>query len=80
MVFDGENKEMLFKLKSPYYLISKFLGHSNEKNLSNKLDKKHVDEEYYPLIDHLKENREAFKAMTELEKIAYIQKYLRDNI
>ena len=80
MIFDGENKDMLFKLKSPHYLISKFLGRSNEKNLNNKLDKKHVDEEYYPLIDYLKENREAFKAMTELEKIAYIQEYLRYNI
>ncbi|WP_298644733.1 RNA ligase [uncultured Cardiobacterium sp.] len=80
MVFDGESKAMLCKLKSPYYLISKFLGRSNEKNLNHKLDKKHVDEEYYPLIDHLKENREIFKAMAELEKIAYIQAYLRNNI
>ena len=43
MVFDAQNGEMLFKLKSPYYLISKFLGRSNEGNIGRKLDKRHVE-------------------------------------
>ena len=77
MVFDADTGEMLFKLKSPYYLISKFLGRSNEGNISRKLDKRHVDEEFYPLIDHIRDHREAFNAMPELDKIAFIQAFLR---
>ena len=77
MVFDAQNGEMLFKLKSPYYLISKFLGRSNEGNIGRKLDKRHVDEEFYPLIDHIRDHREAFNAMPELDKIAFIQAFLR---
>ena len=77
MVFDAQNDEMLFKLKSPYYLISKFLGRSNEGNIGRKLDKRHVDEEFYPLIDHIREHQEAFNAMPELDKIAFIQAFLK---
>ena len=71
---------MLFKLKSPYYLVSKFLGRSNEGNLGRKLDKRHVDEEYYPLIDHIRENQETFNRLEELEKIAFIQQFLRESV
>ena len=75
MVFDAQTGEMLFKLKSPYYLISKFLGRSNEGNIDRKLDKRHVDEEFYPLIDYIHEHQEAFNAMPELDKIAFIQAF-----
>ena len=80
MVFDAETKETLFKMKSPYYLVSKFLGRSNENNLERKLDKKHVDEEYYPLIDYIRAERDTFKTLSELEKIAFIQRYLENMI
>ena len=80
MVFDAQTQEMLFKLKSPYYLVSKFLGRSNEGNLGRKLDKRHVDEEYYPLIDHIRENQETFNRLAELEKIAFIQQFLRESV
>ncbi|WP_373741875.1 RNA ligase [Neisseria sp.] len=76
MVFDADTGGMLFKLKSPYYLISKFLGRSNEANIGRKLDKRYVDEEYYPLLDHIRAHRDAFNAMGELEKIAFIQAFL----
>ncbi|MGN7002994.1 RNA ligase, partial [Neisseria sp. P0005.S008] len=48
MVFDAQTGEMMFKLKSPNYLISKFLRRSNEGNIGRNLDKRHVDEEFYP--------------------------------
>ncbi|STZ64267.1 RNA ligase [Moraxella lacunata] len=76
MVFDSASKEMLFKLKSPYYLISKFLGRSKASNLGRKLDKRQVDEEYYPLIDYIKDNQENFNQLSELDKIAFIQEFL----
>lgn len=76
MVFDSQSRQLLFKLKSPFYLVSKFLGRSNAGNLGRKLDKRHMDEEYYPLIDHIKANQEAFNALSELDKIAFIQAFL----
>lgn len=76
MVFDAASGEMLFKLKSPYYLVSKLLGRSTSENLAAKLDKRRVDEEFYPLIDHIRANREAFNALNELDKIQFIQDFL----
>ena len=78
MVFDAQTNELLFKLKSPFYLISKFFGRSTEGNIGRKLDKRHVDEEFYPLIDHIQGNRETFDVMGEQEKIAFIQAFLRE--
>ena len=78
MVFDTATQEMLFKLKSPYYLVSKLLGRSNETNLAAKLDKRRIDEEFYPLIDHIREHQATFNAMSEHEKIAFIQAFLRE--
>ena len=80
MVFDAATKETLFKLKSPYYLVSKFFGRSNENSLGRKLDKKHVDEEYYPLVDYLRAQRDTFNTLSEQEKIAFIQRYLENMI
>ena len=74
---DEIGKQYGIKLKSPYYLISKFLGRSNEGNIDRKLDKRHVDEEFYPLIDYIHEHQEAFNAMPELDKIAFIQAFLK---
>ena len=80
MVFDAETKETLCKMKSPYYLVSKFFGRSNDNNLGRKLDKKHVDEEYYPLVDYLREQRDTFNTLNEQEKIAFVQRYLENMI
>lgn len=80
MVFDAETQELLFKLKSPYYLVSKFFGRSNEGNIGRKLDKRHVDEEYYPLIDHIREHQAVFNRLGELDKIAFIQEFIRNSI
>ena len=76
MVFDAETKETLCKMKSPYYLVSKFFGRSNESNLGRKLDKKQLDEEYYPLVDYIREQRDTFSMLNEQEKIAFIQHYM----
>lgn len=78
MVFDSHSKEMLFKLKSPYYLVSKFLGRSNDKNISKKLDKHKVDEEYYPLVEYIEANLDKFNQLSELDKIAFIQDFLEN--
>lgn len=76
MVFDSQTQDLLFKLKSPYYLVSKFFGRSQEKNLGSKLSKQQVDEEYYPLIDHIKAHQDTFNQLDELQKIAFVQQFL----
>lgn len=78
MVFDSETKQLLFKLKSPFYLISKFFGRSQADNLGNKLNKRNVDEEYYPLVDYIKVNKDEFNQLDELQKIEFVQKFLEN--
>ncbi|MFW2176833.1 MULTISPECIES: RNA ligase [unclassified Moraxella] len=75
MVFDTDG-HLLFKLKSPYYLVSKFFGRSQAKSLGGKLNKQNVDEEYYPLVDYIKANQQVFNELDELQKIAFVQAFL----
>lgn len=83
MVFD-ENHELKCKMKSPFYLISKLLARNSEKltNLNHKinLSKRDYDEEFYPLIDHIQNNKEQFIRLHEQEKIAFIQDFLKNEI
>ena len=76
MVFDSDTKQLLFKLKSPYYLVSKFFGRSQDKSLGAKLNKQHVDEEYYPLVDYIKAHKDTFNQLDKLQKIAFVQDFL----
>ena len=67
-----------FKMKSPHYLISKFLGRGKNENLETKLaNKALLDEEFYPLVDYVTANIDEFKSLDELGKIAYIQEFLK---
>lgn len=67
-----------FKMKSPHYLISKFLGRGKNENLEAKLSNKALlDEEYFPLVDYVNANIDEFKALDELGKIAFIQDFLK---
>ena len=58
--------------------MSKLLGRSNETNLAAKLDKRRIDEEFYPLIDHIRERQDEFNALDEQQKIAFVQAFLRE--
>jgi hypothetical protein len=66
-----------FKVKSPYYLVAKYVSRNpkTDKLLTPKA-KEIVDEEYYDLIDHLRENIESFTALTEQERLDYVRRYL----
>lgn len=75
-----ELETLVLKLKSPFYLLSKFLGRMNDgkwKHLfSNPSDfKRRMDEEYFFLIDALKEGYElnTILAMDEQEKVGLIR-------
>lgn len=65
------------KIKSPYYLVSKFLARTKNTNkLLKKTIKKELDEEYYPLIDKIHSDIEGFTSLNEQERLEYIRKEL----
>jgi len=66
------------KMKSPYYLTTKFLARmGNTNKLLNDNIKNCIDEEYYPLIDWVKANFSMFEALDEQDRIAKINQFLR---
>ena len=90
VVYDLDYKEIMFKLKSPYYLITKFLGRKKDldkmlKELSeHKLNgafiaKYGIDEEYFPLIEYLSENIEEVLKLDEQGRIGYIREFLENS-
>lgn len=85
MVFSDENKndfkqdQLLFKMKSPYYLISKLFGRMKNEKLEIVLDKKNIDEEYYEVVEYIKQNLDKFKQMNEQQKIDFVSDFLNEN-
>ena len=71
---DGES----FKLKSPYYLINKLFA--RKQNIDSLLngDLSKIDEEYYPLVGHIKENREVFSEMDEQSRLNFTRTFLEN--
>lgn len=75
-----EDPTKFLKIKSPYYLTTKFLARKNIDKITNMLDnieqtKKTIDEEYYPLLDFLSGIKETFIQQNEQERIEVIRNY-----
>lgn len=71
------------KIKSPHYLITKFLARMKETRLRNIIEKGNIreamrnfDEEYYPLITYLGENLDQFSSAEEQDRIKMIRDFL----
>lgn len=67
------------KIKSPYYLTSKWVARNprTDKLVDLKNDIKHnIDEEYYNLIDAIRENIEAYTSMNEQARLAWVRNQL----
>ena len=60
------------KIKSPYYLATKAVARKAD---IMKLNKKIIDEEYFPLIDHLKNIKDYFNSLDEQQRLCYIRDY-----
>ena len=72
----GENVQSA-KIKSPFYLTSKFLARcNNTKKLVDPNIKRGFDEEYYPLFDKISEYSDEFLAMSEQERLRWIRQFL----
>jgi len=85
VIWDDKGHEI--KIKSPYYLATKFLGRKSEQRLNELLEdtrsaKQILDEEYYPILDYLNQgkNKDTFIEMTEQERFAFLRKYFDKEI
>lgn len=79
----GRQSGTALKIKSPYYLVTKFLARAGDGKITDLLVKndrqafrQRFDEEYYPLIDYLIENKEEFIESDEQRRIHLVQEFL----
>lgn len=77
----GQSSGTALKIKSPHYLITKFLGRLKEDRLKELAVnpakfKQNIEEEFYPLVDNIAENITMFNALPELGKFNYIKEFL----
>lgn len=68
------------KIKSPYYLVKKLMARKRADKITPEWlagCRQTIDEEYYPLLDHLLENKEQFVALDEQDRLEYLREYFR---
>lgn len=65
------------KIKSPYYLVKKFVARNPRTDKLMRPDiKNNMDEEYYPLIDAIQADIEAYTALDEQARLAWVREFL----
>lgn len=65
------------KIKSPYYLIKKFVARNPRTDkLMNPQVKQTIDEEYYDLVDHIQANIVEFTELSEQARLEWVRKFL----
>ncbi len=69
----GQESKTVLKIKSPFYLASK--AAARIKDIST-LDRKRVDEEFYPLIERLQSIAPTFNGMAEQDRLILIRNML----
>lgn len=84
---DTAEQRHLFKLKTPYYLVTKFVSRLSSRKVGhlfgNPTDfKKNLDEEFFPLVDALvaKTTKDEFLQMEEPSRVAFVGKLVHDLI
>jgi len=66
-----------FKIKSPYYLTAKWVARNPRTDkLMTQEFREQLDEEYYPLLEHIRANIEAYTVMDEQARLAWVREYL----
>lgn len=67
------------KIKSPYYLVKKFVARNPRTDKLMRPDiKNNIDEEYYPLIDAIQANIEEYTAMDEQTRLKWVAEFLEN--
>jgi hypothetical protein len=78
-VFYTDDGNVSSKLKSPYYLTSKWVARNprTDKLVDLNKDIKHnLDEEYYPLVDAIRANIVEYTAMDEQDRLVWVRNFL----
>lgn len=70
----GQTSKIALKIKSPYYLTLKVAA---RRKAIMSLDKSKIDEEFYPLVDHLIAMGESFTALSEQDRLNYMRDFLK---
>jgi hypothetical protein len=70
----------VIKVKSPYYLVTKFLGRMAYDKLLERIHDESIyqtiDEEFYPLVDYLRSHSAELETMDDAARINYIRNFL----
>ena len=78
-VFYTEDFKVSAKIKSPYYLTSKWVARNprTDKLVNMQADiKQQLDEEYYPLVDAIRANIVEYTEMDEQARLSWVRHYL----
>lgn len=68
------------KIKSPYYLVSKWLSRNPRTDkLFQDSFKKQIDEEFYPLLEYIKKNILIYSEMDEQSRLEFIREFFTNN-
>lgn len=66
-----------FKIKSPYYLTNKWVARNPRTDKLMREDfKKQIDEEYYGLLAHIRENIESYTLLSEQDRLQFVRDFL----
>ena len=85
---DIETQSPIMKIKTTYYLLTKFLGRLKENKIQLMYDKtqkfkeKEVEEEFYELIDDIikKKSKDEFLKLTEQEKTLFVREIVNNKL
>jgi hypothetical protein len=65
------------KIKSPYYLTAKWVARNPRTDkLLTKEFKEQIDEEYYGLLSHIRENIESYTLLSEQQRLQFVRDFL----
>ena len=65
------------KIKSPYYLTAKWVARNPRTDkLMTPQFREQIDEEYYPLLDAIRDNIKAYTEMDEQDRLAWVRNYM----
>lgn len=86
MIRDGDTHEPLMKIKTNYYLVTKFVGRMGNNmvsmmfNHSEQFKEKKVDEEFYPIVDKIisKISEKEFAEMPQGERVLFVREIVNE--
>ena len=91
MVRDAETSETLMKIKTNYYLVTKFVGRMSPKRVEMMFSKpetfkeQNMEEEFYPIVDKIVKvtTKDVFLAMEQPERVSFVRSLIveqRNNV